>query len=685
MRIRSTFLLSMSAILLVVGASSGLFIWQDWQRDQRAETAHRLAVSLSAVLGAVEKIAGERALENNALLDAAPIAPAARDAMHAAQAAADQALTGAIAAVTEDGQIAALRQVQQDLAPLRPTVEAAVELAKDARDPRAIALPTLLLPQLADRINLIVNQIEQRLGGLEPVAGQYSATARLAWDMRDLSSRRNGLIVAVSAAGRPFTADETARIAGLSGGIAHAWDRLRNSRPADDDSLTAAIARAQDAFFAPADRLIAQLQAASSAGRPYGISGGDVAKTLLPTGQAILPVRDTALAGALRVAAGAADGAFHDLVLSAAALLLTIGIAGAAVLFFTRRVLGSIGAMTDAMRRLAARDMAVAIPGAARRDEIGAMAAAVQVFKDSMIQADALTAAEAAEHRTKQEQTRRRDAMVHRFQGKVAEMVGVLSSGSSVLEGTANTMAANATQTNVQAGNVAAAAQEASAGVATTAAAAEELSASIGEISRQVAQSAKIAGLAVADAERTDQIVRALAEGAERIGHVVGLITNIAGQTNLLALNATIEAARAGEAGKGFAVVASEVKSLANQTAKATEEIGTQIGQIQAATKEAVAAIRAITTTIEQVSEIAISIASAVEQQGAATSEIARNVQQTARSAEAVTVNIGGVSQAATQTGRAAAQVLEGAADLSRHAAQLTGEVDGFIAEVQAG
>jgi methyl-accepting chemotaxis protein len=189
---------------------------------------------------------------------------------------------------------------------------------------------------------------------------------------------------------------------------------------------------------------------------------------------------------------------------------------------------------------------------------------------------------------------------------------------------------------------------------------------------------------AVSDAQRTDAIVRALAEGAQKIGDVVGLITSIAGQTNLLALNATIEAARAGDAGKGFAVVASEVKSLANQTGRATEEIAAQITQIQNATKEAVEAIRGIAETIEQVSAIATTIASAVEEQGAATAEIARNVQQTAHATREVTVNIGGMSQAASETGQAASQVLSVATDVSHQAENLSTEVGGFVAEVRA-
>lgn len=270
------------------------------------------------------------------------------------------------------------------------------------------------------------------------------------------------------------------------------------------------------------------------------------------------------------------------------------------------------------------------------------------------------------------------------FETKVGALVSMLSSGATQLQATAQSMSATATQTNQQATTVAAAAEEASAGVRTVAAAAEELTASIHEISRQVAHSAEITGKAVEGARRTDTIVRALADGAQRIGDVVELITDIAAQTNLLALNATIEAARAGDAGKGFAVVASEVKSLAGQTAKATEKIGTQIRQIQDATNEAVQAIQLISVTIEKANVIASNIAAAVEEQGAATAEIARNVQQTAASTQEVTATIAGVSDAANDTGAAAGQVLGAASDLSQQAEQLTNEVNAFVAGVRA-
>jgi chromosome segregation ATPase len=270
------------------------------------------------------------------------------------------------------------------------------------------------------------------------------------------------------------------------------------------------------------------------------------------------------------------------------------------------------------------------------------------------------------------------------FGEKVGHMVGLVSSAATQLQATAESMTGTAERTMRQAANVTSAAEEASVNVQTVASASEELASSISEISRQVAQSAKIAGKAADDAKHTDSVVRALAEGARSIGEVVGLISNIAGQTNLLALNATIEAARAGDAGKGFAVVASEVKSLATQTAKATDQIGQQIAQIQAATNEAVTAIQGISSTIAEVNEIAAAIAAAVEEQGAATQEIARNIQQASAGTQDVTSNIAGVNQGASTTGAAAGEVLTAAGELSRQAEHLNGEVGRFIAEVKA-
>ncbi len=354
-------------------------------------------------------------------------------------------------------------------------------------------------------------------------------------------------------------------------------------------------------------------------------------------------------------------------------------------LVLARSITRPLVRMASVLKRIAGGDASLEIPDTQRRDEIGDMAVAARRFRDNAVEMvrmqsahDAAASKAAADRKTVMHRTA--DA----FEVKVGSLVSILSSAANDLHRTSEGMSSTARRADGQAATVAAAAGEASLGVQTVAAAAEELTASIAEISRQVSQASRITRKAVGDAQRTNEIVQALSDGADRIGHVVGLISNIAGQTNLLALNATIEAARAGDAGKGFAVVASEVKSLANQTAKATDEIGAQIAQIQTATKEAVEAIRGIMGTIGEVDVISTHIASAVEQQGAATAEIARNVQQTAQSAQDVTVNIGGVSQAAAQTGASASAVLNAATDLSRQAGALTSEVGSFIADVRA-
>ncbi len=310
---------------------------------------------------------------------------------------------------------------------------------------------------------------------------------------------------------------------------------------------------------------------------------------------------------------------------------------------------------------------------------IGAVNAGVMLDMDI-----AISVYQAAMLAEREQRTRRLDVLLRGFEATTAGLVGTVASASTELEATARAMSATTGETMQQATNVAAAVEEASVNVQTVASAAEQLSASISEIARQVAQSSDIANQAVQDANRTDGIVKTLAEGAQKIGDVVGLISTIAGQTNLLALNATIEAARAGEAGKGFAVVASEVKSLANQTAKATDDIRQQVAQIQLATKEAVAAIEEISRTIGEVSRIATSISAAVEEQGAATQEIARNVHEAATGTQQVSVNIVGVSRGAAETGAAASEVLAAAGELSGQAERLSGDVQQFVADVKA-
>jgi methyl-accepting chemotaxis protein len=325
------------------------------------------------------------------------------------------------------------------------------------------------------------------------------------------------------------------------------------------------------------------------------------------------------------------------------------------------------------------------IPGVGRGDEVGAMASTVQIFKDNAVRIKGLELAEAeTQGRAAAERRAAMESLATDFERSVNGIVRSVSTAAAGMQTTAQSMTATASDASARAATVGSASQSASDNVGTVAAAAEELSSSVAEISRQVTRSSEIASKAVGDAERTNATVQILSTGAEKIGEVVKLIHSIAAQTNLLALNATIEAARAGESGRGFAVVASEVKALANQTAKATEEISAQVAAMQTSTSDAVKAISGITATIAQMSEITVSISTSIEQQGDATREIARNIQQVAAGSSEISAHIGGVTQAASATGTAATDVLTNARELDNQSGMLRSAVDGFLAKVRA-
>ncbi|TNC09689.1 HAMP domain-containing protein [Methylobacterium terricola] len=542
--------------------------------------------------------------------------------------------------------------------------------------------------KMMSSLEALSSALDRDISDSNPLAARLTEIKQLAWQSRSIGGSVWEIAHGPYTSGKWLTKAQKDKIVFIQGQTKSFWDRTNYVASFDGlpSKVEKAVAFATNAYFGKEfseiqQRIISDI----TSDKMPAMEFSTWLRMLIPAINSVTDVASISMNVVVEFAKDQSKTAKETFVWSAGMFTAVAILIAFGIVLLQRRLFNPIQVITRTLSRISNGDMNAEIAYRERRDEIGRMSAAIQIFKDQMIR-NAMLEREAQDHRAAAA-AERKNVMIRladTFEQAVGGIVGMVSSAATELQATAQQMTATAQETASQSTAVAAAADQAASNVNTVAAAAEELGASVQEIGRQVDGSARLAKAAVIEAGETAHQVRALTEATARIGDVVGLISSIAAQTNLLALNATIEAARAGAAGRGFAVVAAEVKELAGQTAKATEEITSQIAAIQASTGQAAGAIGKITVRIEEISGVATSIAAAVEQQGAATQEIVRNVAQASTGTTEVTGNIAGVAQASEETGAAACQVLSAASELSRQSEQLGVEVDRFLATVRA-
>jgi methyl-accepting chemotaxis protein len=567
--------------------------------------------------------------------------------------------------------------------PYRREADAALGVA---RPDRLRAQPVLSTRSVQIGAELAPAQtlVEERLTAMDPRLGDLAGAARMAMDLREALSI---FIVPVGSAlrqNRQITVDEVARSETGRGRFDLTLERLRATA-----SGNAATPRLRGAFEQSVGGLLdikRHFDTAATearAGNGFTMTLADWDRRVVESNR-VFGMRDAALAE-LREDAAEASAAARASLLGiaggAAGMLVLLALGG---WLFRRHVLRALEAITEAMGAVARGELETPVPYLGRRDEVGALAGALEVFKRNARTARDLQREREAAEAARQRRVAAIEARIATFAASVNDKLASVAAATEAMTRTAEVVNGSGDRTRGLAGTVAGTAEAANGEVQALAAATEELSASVVEISRQVQNASARASGAVSEASAAHGNVQELARAAQRIGDVVRLIGEIAGQTNLLALNATIEAARAGDAGKGFAVVASEVKNLATQTAKATEDIGSQIGEIQAATGAAVHAIQEIATRIAEMNEVSGAIAAAVEQQGAATREIAAGIQRTAGGTAAVTREITEVTRAVDGMGGATGEMLGAIRQVTGESATLRAEIDAFLAEMRA-
>jgi methyl-accepting chemotaxis protein len=666
--------------------------WNSWTRLTMTSRIAVVTDASASLFKAMHNLRTDRATTNRSLNDNGLLQPdmdkyirSIRDAEMPAMKSAAEVL--ATAEFTDQKTLVPeLNRLIQGLTALQTESWDAINKPKASRRPGIAKEYMENTQSLLDTLDKISNRLAAAVNHSDPVIDQLLMIKQTAWLFRNTAGEASVLVSNGLATGH-VTPEIHLSYTKFVGGIDAAWNALQTVSAGTDlpSSLTTAMAEAKTAYFDPQymalrDRLIA----ASLKGEKAELTAEQWTPITVGRMGTAVAVAERALEAAkdyTSVQHSAAERALAlQLALLVSALVLTCG----AMMAVTRRVIKPLHTIRDAMLKVASGDLGVDTGYAQRRDEIGALAGALETFKQQATDKIRIEAQERERNASAMTRQKAIEGYVGEFEDMVRQTLQELGAASSQMRTTSAGMSAVSSQTNVRVEVAERASGEASMSVESVASASEELSASIDDISRQAAHAAGIASRAVNQARETDGTVQGLAKTASRIGEVVGLINTIAAQTNLLALNATIEAARAGEAGRGFAVVASEVKSLASQTAKATEDISEQIADIQKVANEAIDAIKGIGSIIGEVNEVATAIAAAVQEQGAATQEITRSTQHAAQGTKNVSENISGVKADADAAAAAAQDVKQASQTLETQSQQLGSQVTNFLGKIRA-